>query len=105
MWYKQAPVELTDLLVLLEELVGELGENLEEGEVGRRSGRIQRVLEGGGRHQDPLSVQAGHRLPVLQRVQPEGERKPLGQLLQTIKMLYLRTWYAYIKSWVLDLGK
>ena len=59
---------LTDLLVLLEEFVGELGEKLEEGEVGRRSGRIQRILEGGGRHQDTLPVQAGHRLPVLQRV-------------------------------------
>ena len=75
-------INQSHLLVLLEQLVGELGENLEEGDVGRRPGRIQRILQRRHGHQDALSVQARHRLSVLERVQPKGERKALRQLLR-----------------------
>ena len=44
----------TNLLVLLQQLPSELGQNLKEGEVGWSSCRIIRVLQGGHRDQDPV---------------------------------------------------
>jgi hypothetical protein len=69
------------LLVLLEQLVGELCEYLQEGDVGWRPGWIQWILKRCSGYEDPLPVQARHRLAILQRVQPEGEGEALGKLL------------------------
>ena len=75
---------MTNLFVLLEELDGEL--RVSGGILSRAEPQPNAGSQRGWppHHQDPLPVQAGHRLlarPV------RGERKMLGQLLQKANMV------------------
>ena len=45
-----------DTLVLLEQLVGELGENLQEGQVGWRTSWVQRIFQRVHRKEDTLAM-------------------------------------------------
>ena len=65
-----------DLLVLLEQLVGELGGDLHEGDVGGRAGGVVGVLEGRDGKKDALAVELGHRLAVLEGVEAEAQGEP-----------------------------
>lgn len=71
-------------LVLLEQLVGELGQDVQEGEVGGRARRVVGTLARRHGKKDAGAVQGGDGLAVLHRVQAEGQRKPFRQLLQDI---------------------
>merc|ERR1719273_1796474 len=85
--YSLIQVAQHHLFILFEQFAGELGENLEESKVGRGSSSLSWILQRVGCHQDSLSVQACHSLPVLQGVQPEAEAESLRQLLDSVEVL------------------
>lgn len=72
-------------LVLLQQLVRELGRDFEERQVGRRSRGVVRVLERCRGEEDGVAMESGDRLAVLERVQAEREGEALRQFLERVK--------------------
>ena len=58
-------------LILLEQFVGEFSHYFQEGQIGRRSCRIVRILQWIGGEQDSVPMQGSDGLAVFQRVQAE----------------------------------
>merc|ERR550519_816571 len=74
-------------LILLQQFVGELGQQLKERKVGRRGSWIVWILQRIYSSQNAFMVKLSHCFAVLESIKSERERKPFSEFLDCVEFL------------------